>query len=307
MRNWESLEPDEYKLLSRHYTKGRAGHRIDKVILHHNAANLSVQGCWQTWQNRAASAQYQVDAKGWIGQLVHDSDTSWNAANSLANMTSIAIEHADITSNPWTISEATLDNGAHLVAALCKAYRLGRPTWLRNVFPHSYFAPTQCPGSINGSQHEAYMRRAQKYYDEMTGGKVETVVIPAVNRIINKVVNAAAHGVPQIDVDGLWGAGTIKRVQQLVGTPDDGQFDHQLNTNRWRVPRATTGWQWGTNPAGSKAVRSLQARLGVDPDGLIGYNTIRAWQARLGVDTDGIAGNKTVRAIQTALNNNKLW
>ena len=54
MRNWESLEPDEYKLLSRHYTKGRAGHRIDKVILHHNAANLSVQGCWQTWQNRAA-------------------------------------------------------------------------------------------------------------------------------------------------------------------------------------------------------------------------------------------------------------
>lgn len=307
MKDWDRLEPDEYRLINRHYTRGRQGHRIDKIILHHNAANLSIGGCWSVWQSRPASAQYQVDVAGRIGQLVHDADTSWNAGNWNANVTSIAIEHADMTTSPWAISEATLDNGAHLVAALCKAYRLGRPAWLRNVYPHSYFSATACPASIRDGQREAYMQRAQAYYDQMTGGRVETIVRTAINRVVNTVVNTVAHGTPQLDVDGLWGAGTIRRIQQVLGTPDDCQFDHQLTVNKRWVPRATTGWQWGSNPAGSKAVRALQARLGVGTDGLIGYKTIRALQARLGVDTDGIAGNNTVRALQTNLNRGKLW
>ena len=45
-----------------------------------------------------------------------------------------------------SITEATLDNGAHLTAALCHLYGLGRPQWLKNVFPHNHFAATSCPG-----------------------------------------------------------------------------------------------------------------------------------------------------------------
>lgn len=169
MKNWETLDADVNKILTKHYTPGRAG-TIDKVVVHHNAGNLTIDGCYAVWQDREASAHYQVQSDGKIGQLVYDSDTAWHAGNYNANATSIGIEHADISSSPWKISDACLENGAHLVAAICKFYKLGRPQWMKNVFPHSYFSSTECPASIAGSQNAAYMKRAQEWYDAMMKG-----------------------------------------------------------------------------------------------------------------------------------------
>ena len=174
MRNWKTLEADVNMIMNTHYTSGRGGRKIDKIVVHHNAGNLSVKDCYDLWQKRAASAHYQVDANGRIGQLVWDKDTAWQAGNWDANTTSIGIEHADISSSPWRISEATLDNGAHLVAALCHHYKLGRPTWRKNVFPHNAFTATECPASIAGTQQAAYMARAQKWYDQMAGTTTTT-------------------------------------------------------------------------------------------------------------------------------------
>ncbi|MDT3768152.1 N-acetylmuramoyl-L-alanine amidase [Gleimia hominis] len=169
MKNWDTLEADQNLILSKHYTPGRNGRRIDKVIIHHNAANLSIQGCYDVWQNRPASAHYQVQSNGRIGQLVWDRDTAWHAGHWDANITSIGIEHADTSSNPWIVSEACLDNGAHLVAAVCKHYSLGRPQWGKNVYGHRDFTATECPASLAGSQHKAYMTRAGAWYDHMSG------------------------------------------------------------------------------------------------------------------------------------------
>ena len=169
MQDWETLQPDDYRLLDKHYTAGRGGYTIDKIVLHHNAGNLSIDGCWNVWQTREASAHYQVDANGRIGQLVNDCDTAWHAGDWAANCSSIGIEHADISSSPWRISDATLDNGAHLVAALCRYYGLGRPEYGRNVFFHSDFQATSCPASIAGTQRDAYLSRAGQWYDAMTG------------------------------------------------------------------------------------------------------------------------------------------
>lgn len=169
--DWANLKADEDRILTKHFTKGRGGKRINKVIVHHNAANLSIAGCFNVWQNRPASAHYQVDSHGRVGQLVWDADTAWHASNFAANQTSIGIEHADVSSNPWRISDAALESGAHLVAAICTYYKLGRPEWGRNLFGHSDFAATQCPASlaVGGSQHDAYVRRAQEWYDAMAG------------------------------------------------------------------------------------------------------------------------------------------
>lgn len=168
--NWNDLIADVDLWLNKHFTPGRSGQSINKIVLHHNAGNLSIQDCWDTWQTREASAHYQVDSSGRIGQFVHDWDTAWHAGNGDANRTSIGIEHANNTFSPgWTINDATLDNGAHLVAALCVAYGLGRPQWRVNVFPHSDFSSTACPGAIGGAQNGAYMARAQSHYDQMTG------------------------------------------------------------------------------------------------------------------------------------------
>ena len=165
--NFETLEADVNMILDRHYSEGRGGKSVDKVVEHYNAGNLTVAGCFSVWQTREASAHYQVESNGTIGQLVWDRDTAWHAGNFDQNQRSIGIEHANLSDG--TITEACLDNGAHLTAAVCKHFGLGRPEWLVNVFPHKYFSATSCPGQIYGSQKDAYIARAQHWYDVMTG------------------------------------------------------------------------------------------------------------------------------------------
>lgn len=165
--DWDNVVADQEMILPVHFTIGRT-ENIDKIVLHHNAGNLSIGDCYNVWCNREASAHYQVQEDGLIGQLVNDWDTAWHAGN--ANPSSIGIEHANDNFGPWTISQATLESGAHLVAALCKMYGLGEPQWCVNVFPHNYFMATACPGEISGSQNEQYMNRAREWYAQMTGG-----------------------------------------------------------------------------------------------------------------------------------------
>ena len=181
MKNWETVDADEVRILSKHFSQGRGGHKVEFIGIHHNAGNLSIQQTYNVWQNRPASAHYQVDINGRIGQLVWDRDTAWALGNFNMNQRSINIEHANNTGSAggWTISEATLENGAHLVAALCKAFNLGRPVWGQNVRPHSQISPTACPGAIGGTQRDAYMARAQYWYDQMTGSKPAPAPQPA--------------------------------------------------------------------------------------------------------------------------------
>jgi len=190
MKDWDTIKPDVTRLLTTHYTPGRAGRSIDKIVLHHNAGDLDVDGCWRTWQTREASAHYQVCSSGLIGRLVSDSDTAWHAGNLEANRTSIGIEHADISSDPWLISDSALDNGAHLVAALCRHYQLGRPQWGVNVFPHSAFSATSCPASIAGTQQAAYMRTAQNYYDDWNGDDMSQADVNIIKDKVLKNNNA---------------------------------------------------------------------------------------------------------------------
>ena len=170
--DWDNLIADTEDILTVHFSSGRDGHTLDKVIVHYNDGNLSVEDCYRVWQSREASAHYQVEESGRIGQLVYDADTSWNCGKWVPNCESIGIEHANRSDG--TISDACLDAGAHLVAAICKKYGLGRREWLTNVFPHCYFVSTSCPGEIYGSQKDAYISRAQSWYDSMTGTSTTT-------------------------------------------------------------------------------------------------------------------------------------
>ena len=165
--NFETCEADVNLILTKHFTEGRGGKSIDKLVVHYNAGNLTCEGCYNVWQTREASAHYQVESNGRVGQLVWDRDTAWHCGVFEQNQRSIGIEHANLADG--TITEACLDTGAHLVAALCIQFGLGRPEWLVNVFPHKHFAATSCPGQIYGSQKDAYIARAQYWYDVMTG------------------------------------------------------------------------------------------------------------------------------------------
>lgn len=118
MKNWATLEADENWLMNKHDTKGRNDRKINKIMINHNAGNLTIKSIWDVWQTPQASAHYQVDGQGRMDQLDWDRDTAWHAGDWGAGTTSIGIEHADIPFKPWRIPEVCLDNGAHLVAAI---------------------------------------------------------------------------------------------------------------------------------------------------------------------------------------------
>jgi hypothetical protein len=166
--DFENLNADVNKILTKHFTKGRGGNKIQFVVIHYNYGDLTVEGCYNVWQTREASAHYQVESSGRIGQLVWDDDTAWHAGNFSANQKSIGIEHANQGNS---MTDACIENGAHLCAAVCKYYGLGRPEWMVNVFPHCHFIATNCPGPLREgtSYHDKYMKRAQYWYDVMTG------------------------------------------------------------------------------------------------------------------------------------------
>ena len=172
MKDWYALDADVVKILPVHFNQGRGGKKVEFIGIHYNYGDLSTQDCYDIWMNRKASAHYQVESNGTIGQLVWDRDTAWALGNFDANQRSINIEHANKPDS--TISETCLDNGAHLVAALCLKYGLGRPQWDVNVFPHKHFVDTLCPGQIYGFQKDAYIRRAQYWYDQMANPKPVT-------------------------------------------------------------------------------------------------------------------------------------
>lgn len=192
--NYETLDADVNCILDKHFTPGRSGKKVKMLVVHYNAGDLTVEQCYNVWQTREASAQYQVESNGRTGQLVWDSDTAWHASNWDANCTSIGIEHANKADG--TITEACLDAGAHLVAALCKHFGLGHPQWLVNVFPHKYFAATSCPGQIYGSQKDAYIQRAQKWYDQMMNGTASSDTKPSqpVKKSISEIAKDVIAG-----------------------------------------------------------------------------------------------------------------
>lgn len=153
------------------FDSGRGGHSVQYIVVHHEAAvgltAASLSSMWSRMQSQ--SAHYSVDGDGVIAQHVYESDTAWACGNWTANQSSISIEHANNSTSPWTVSEATLESGAHLVAALLIKYGLGYPRWGGNVRPHSQIVATACPGELAGSQNAHYMDRVCYWYEVMTG------------------------------------------------------------------------------------------------------------------------------------------
>lgn len=294
--DFAGLHADVNRILTTHFTPGRAGRSIECVVLHYNDGDLSVDGCYDTWQTRQASAHYQVQSDGVVGQLVWDGNTAWHAGNWDANCRSIGIEHAN---RGDSVTDECIESGSHLVAAICRYYGLGRPQWGVNVFPHNHFSSTDCPGPLREgtSYHDRYMARAAEWYDAMLSGS-QPGPLPGGGS------NEAAQ-----QQNDYWdselgdirytGPKMIKAMQQQRGTTDDGVLSGQSEYNRRVVQdnidhrcydRFTSG--------GSDLVRSIQRGiLGYgddDVDGQFGPGTCgdyQRWLKGRGWYSDDVDGN----------------
>ena len=318
--DWKNLNADENWIINKHYTPGRGGNRIQYVVIHHNAGVLSIADCWNTWQTRQASAHYQVQTDGRIGQLVHDSDSAWHAGNFAANQRSIGIEHANSggASAGWPISEATRENGAHLVAAICRYYGLGRPQWGVNVFPHQHFSSTACPGLLATTYRDSYMARAQAWYDAMVSGKAPAASAPkATTSTATGAAKTKTDGQLEITQDGILGGATIARWQQVMGTPIDGVI------SRGGSQLVIAFQKFLNSVVAGGDQKNLHGAATLATDGILGPATWKTYQfwsgnklpgdmknicgftltgSTIGKWVDGVAGKWTITMLQVMLN-----
>lgn len=230
MKDWTTLQPDVVRLMGKHFTVGRGGERVEGVVRHHLAGIGSTEDVWGWWQTRQASCHYVVEDDGRIGQLVWDDNTAWHAADTMANRRSIGIEHANITgrndANPgaaWNISDTTLDQGAHLAAAILRFYDLGAPKMGVNVFDHRNFTSTSCPHhlAVGGKYHDFWMERAQYWYRQMgapaaTTEEDDMALAPEDKKQLNRIEDTLAEVLRQLGQPGGWEQGGGRTLYDLT-------------------------------------------------------------------------------------------
>lgn len=129
------------------YTRGRYGHRIKYITIHHMAGRLSSYDCGRIFQTvgRAGSSHYGIGYDGHISQYVSESDTAWTNSNWLSNLESVTIEVSD-NDMSWYVNDETLNSLIVLVADIARRNNLGILVKGENVTWHSMFASTDCPG-----------------------------------------------------------------------------------------------------------------------------------------------------------------
>lgn len=109
-----------------------------------------------------------------------------------------------------------------------------------------------------------------------------------------------------LKVDGIGGAKTIKRAQEVFGTTVDGIISNQLESCRKYIEAFLSDHiDWDGGKSGSPLVKAIQKWAGIDKDERDGYwgkDTSKAVQTKLGETVDGYFGPKSMKAFQTWLN-----
>lgn len=159
-------------------------------------------------------------------------------------------------------------------------------------------AQTACPG-----------RYAQALIDDINRGEYRGGgAVEVGNPISPKPPRPSNPGKGRLTIDGMWGTSTTRRLQKVLGTSQDGTVSSQNRDWRASNPGLTLGWQWVSNPRGSRVIAALQDVLGVRTDGILGPDSIRALQRRMGTPVDGVLSreSKAIMALQRRLNEGKI-
>lgn len=107
-----------------------------------------------------------------------------------------------------------------------------------------------------------------------------------------------------LDCDGYWGAQTTRRLQRFFNLYEDGIVSSQYAGYADDNPGLVGGWDWVYSANGSPTISAIQARVGVEQDGLIGPKTIKAMQNHFGTPVDGVVSGPSamVKEMQKRLN-----
>jgi hypothetical protein len=141
------------------------------VTFHHNGGRLSLAGILEVWKTRLASAHFQVDKNGALGQYVRVQEYAWAVGNLEGNKESISIEMANATLRPdWEVAMVTWTNACRLAGWLFANVIDGRPRpTSSNVYVHKHWKSTDCAGPFIDSIFDDMLRETQRWYDYFMG------------------------------------------------------------------------------------------------------------------------------------------
>lgn len=152
-----------------------------------------------------------------------------------------------------------------------------------------------------GRNHDSLTNGYYSYERSMKGLVYQMWIVERPKATAVKTT-AAASTIKSIAVDGKFGPNSIKALQKVLGTTQDGKIGGQLSKSK----PYHTGFSDGISyeGGGSATIKKLQQFLGMKgPDGYLGPNTIRAFQKYLKMDgPDGYWGPNTSKAVQKWIN-----
>ena len=235
------------------------------VTIHHNDGNLTLGGILQVWQVRPASAHFQVDVNGNIGQYVEVGEFAWATGNTDGNMHSISIETADATMSPFSTSAVTFEEAARLTAFLHVKVIGHRPT-SDSVLPHNHWTSTDCPGPYLLTHFAEFVGKAQKWYDEFT--KAPTPPSPTPTPTPGRLT---LQEVAQQVIHGLWGNGPERVAKLKAAGYDPVAVQNEVNKELGHTP--------GQLDIHQVAEQVIQGKWGNGPDRVArlkaaGYNPV---------------------------------
>lgn len=138
--------------LSPNYSS-RDGAKIDRIVIHHMAGNLSVETCGNLFlnKNRQVSATYGVGTDGRIAQYVDEKYRPWTTASYECDRRAVTIEVAnDRIGGDWHVSDKALKATINLCVDVCRRNGIKKLNYTGNkngnLHMHCWYSATACPG-----------------------------------------------------------------------------------------------------------------------------------------------------------------
>ena len=142
----------DYIKISPNSTNPR-NHKIDTIIIHHMAGNLSVESRGEVFasSSRQASSNYGIGSDGRVGLYVDEENRSWCSSNRAVDQRGITIEVANSsTGGEWPVSNKAYDKLIDLCVDICQRNGIPKLNYTGdtsgNLMMHKWYANTQCPG-----------------------------------------------------------------------------------------------------------------------------------------------------------------
>ena len=161
-----------------------------------------------------------------------------------------------------------------------------------------------------GRDHDSVKYGYYTYENSMKGLISQMWIVEKINAVKDTTSQPTTTTTPaaantKLTVDGVFGTNSIKAMQKLFGTTQDGLITGQsAKLKQYHKGFGSGSIKYGSS--GSALIKALQKYLGLSgPDGQLGPNTIKALQKFLGLSNpDGYWGPNTSKAMQKWINNN---